>query len=843
MKSNCLKLQSLWISNSARRGLIQRRWLSPGLMLLLVALLATEARAIDDNSDHAKAKTIKPLAVDYSDLAFYPQRWQDQNVSFDMLAWEGSHVVLVTKQGDYDANTMTLFVNRLDAGWQVYSEMIGTQPKSVNTIVGKPYVCALPKSGLSCGYGCGYVGSTGIEVSAFYHIDLPKFEKQPESFQHYYFYEMGRNFFVFGDRASLFTTGYAVFMRYVCMDSLDLIDSDAATRQTIEACEDIYAKSDIGFYDAFTNLGDGEKHNRLKDEQGQSISPSDQPVMYATAMLKLRRDYGGDQWVRRFFQTLQKCDAAKATDISSAKTQIFNWLVCASLAARQDLSSLFADRWRLPLTANQRRIMKRTDWSDDHLDASAVVRELVVDNSISNNLNDRFPGVASVPYKLVGLLQNSPQLQGEPQSEMEITVAESRMATVKVSTDKGVYSYHLDNTGERDIAPAMQAMFDEVSTLGDSLATFEFLPGVYFIDSPITIRLVSLKLTGNGHGGLDVHGMNLKSGTIFRFGKNCGPNCLTFLQARHERSFPAGESPWPYQNCKLELDSLTFLGHNNTGVDTAVGYSRFRGDQPNFRGLHWYPAKDRYDDPEKQGQRAIVLPAGSGKNEMLRVTRCVFTELYVGVEAHGCDVSYITDSWFAQMTYGLRMRGSNPVCMIKNNCFADLETGVTVDNARMSNFNDNAFAYVSKCFAIKSIQHSTISNNVVDAWAKSTGAAAHGAFCYVGASKNLVMSGNSVHWELDARARDRSIDSEPNGRSLVHLENSRNLMFSNNVIDTVQSETVVRLHNATGAVVTDNRITFAKGGNAVATTGDCKDNFYRPLAPENSALFDQLRQD
>ena len=41
---------------------------------------------------------------------------------------------------------------------------------------------------------------------------------------HYYFYEMGRNFYTFGDRHSLFITGYAVFMRYACMDALKCED-------------------------------------------------------------------------------------------------------------------------------------------------------------------------------------------------------------------------------------------------------------------------------------------------------------------------------------------------------------------------------------------------------------------------------------------------------------------------------------------------------------------------------------------------------------------------------------------------------------------------------------------
>lgn len=320
---------------------------------------------------------IQPVNADYSRLAFYPDRWRKAEADFQMLAWEGSHVVFLTKKGEYDSQTLTKFVSRLDQAWDTYHELIGTTPNRFKQFNDKPTICAIPNSNLSCGYGCGYVGATGIEASAFYSVDLPNFVKDNESFQHYYFYEMGRNYFVFGDRHSLFTTGYAVFMRYVCMDRLQCKDNDARTRSTIESCEEVYANSDLGFFDTFTNLGNGEKSNRLKDESGRSISPSDQPVMYATAMLKLRNDFGGDEWVSRFYHRLRECNPQKATNIQSAHTQCYNWLVCASAAAGQDLSSTFADRWRMPLSDEQRKVMSATDWNAEEISVSEIVDSLL----------------------------------------------------------------------------------------------------------------------------------------------------------------------------------------------------------------------------------------------------------------------------------------------------------------------------------------------------------------------------------------------------------------------------------------------------------------------------------
>ena len=323
---------------------------------------------------------IVPQETNCRKLAFYPDRWSKAGADFDMLAWHGKNIVLLTKKGEYDSAKVTAFVKRLDEGWQIYSELIGRQPRRFKAIDGKSTICAIPRANLSCGYGCGYVGSTGIEVSAFYNVDYPRFKKQPDSFQHYYFYEMGRNYFVFRDRHSLFTTGFAVFMRYVCMDRLKCKDLDLKTRKTIESCEEIYANSDIDFYDAFTNLGSGEKSNRLKDKTGRRISPSDQPVMYATAMLKLRRDYGGDQWVKKFFRTLMKCKSARPKNIESAQLQMFNWLVCASAAAEKDLSPIFSDRWRMPMSKNQRKMMQKVDWTKDN-DVAKLVDDLIADSA------------------------------------------------------------------------------------------------------------------------------------------------------------------------------------------------------------------------------------------------------------------------------------------------------------------------------------------------------------------------------------------------------------------------------------------------------------------------------
>lgn len=105
--------------------------------------------------------------------------------------------------------------------------------------------------------------------------------------------------------------------------------------------------------------------------------PSDQPVMYATAMLKLRKDYGGDKWVKAFLHKLHRAEEFKATDKKTAIKQCLNWVVCASAAAGQDLSPIFAGRWRMPLTHKEHEIMKQTEWNNPEFPIAEKVRELL----------------------------------------------------------------------------------------------------------------------------------------------------------------------------------------------------------------------------------------------------------------------------------------------------------------------------------------------------------------------------------------------------------------------------------------------------------------------------------
>ncbi len=310
------------------------------------------------------AEEIKPgEPFDYASMAFYPDRWKEQKLDAKMIPWEGKEVVVVTSETPLDGKVMGDFIKQLDGGWKLYREMVGETPRNFKVHKGKPTIVALPGDTLSCGYGCGMVGATGIEMTRFYTGHFPGVAKNPLDVPNVYYYEMGRNFFVFGDRHSCFTTGFAVFMRYVCSDTLKLHDGDKRTRGVIDSAIDLFEKNDMSFIDAMTEFGEhGEKGNRLKDEKGKPIGPSDQNVMYASLMLKLRKEYGGNAFVKEFYHELVDCPSVKAVDQKTATQQSIIWMVCASVAAGENLAPRFSKNWKLKLDEDMLKKCALVQW-------------------------------------------------------------------------------------------------------------------------------------------------------------------------------------------------------------------------------------------------------------------------------------------------------------------------------------------------------------------------------------------------------------------------------------------------------------------------------------------------
>ena len=336
------------------------------LLLLSLTLVVSDLRAAD-------VAPLKPGGrLDYSRFAFQPESWKQRGLSLQLIPWTGTNVIFLTTDDTLDQGLMGIWVSRLDAGWQVYADLTGRVPSPSQQFEGKVTIAAVPAYELTCGAGCGYVGAMGIELAMFYDNNYPELKTHPNAMPHYVFYEMGRNYYTFGDRHSCFITGFAVFMRYVCMDALKCEDTDAQTRKVIEGVEPRFSASGLTFLDLFTTIGKGEKESRIKDGNGNIIEPSDQPVCYASAMLRLRRENSGDGWVKRFFHELAASPNSNPDTKKGALNQSWYWLLCASVAAQKDLSPVFAGEWKLPIAEETRAALGRIDWKKKDLTLKEV---------------------------------------------------------------------------------------------------------------------------------------------------------------------------------------------------------------------------------------------------------------------------------------------------------------------------------------------------------------------------------------------------------------------------------------------------------------------------------------
>lgn len=359
---------------------IARRIVCAIVFAYMKAILSLLAGALCTSA--ATAEEFAPgEPFDYPAMAFYPDRWEEKGLDgAPMVPWKGRNIALVTTQQDLDADVMKSFVGHLDDGWEVYRELTGKDPRPLKMVEGLATICALPARGLSCGYGCGYVGATGIEMIRFYDGHYLGAQKDPKNVPHAYFYEMGRNFFTFGDRHNCFTTGFAVFMRYVCIDTLELNDGDKRTRRVINEAIDIYENDEsLEFIGTFTTFGEhGEKGNRLKDKDGKELRPTDQNVMYASLMLKLRDAHGGNDFVKTFYHQLHTVPSLPAKDAAGALKQSIALAVCASLAAGEDLTPMFVEKYRLPVTEDMQSALAAVEWTKAELTAGDILRDIKV---------------------------------------------------------------------------------------------------------------------------------------------------------------------------------------------------------------------------------------------------------------------------------------------------------------------------------------------------------------------------------------------------------------------------------------------------------------------------------
>jgi uncharacterized protein (TIGR03067 family) len=332
------------------------------------------------NGGESPAAPPKQPGVPIEYQPFFLDRWQAKNQSTMLFPWEGEHVVLLTTTADLDPMTMAVFVKQLDAGWKLCSELVGQSPRPLRAYNSKVMIAAVPDASFCGGGLVAYLGMGGIEVGGFYvpQGDYDQVRLNPKKFPDGFFFGIGQNHFVTGNQCGVLSTGGIVALRQICAEAINGTDKDPQADQTIYRYEDAFAKSKTTFQEAFAPFGATQPYV-LNDLDDKPFGNIDFNVFIASTFLKLRKENGGDEWVKRFFRHLGTCPSAVERDIDGAKGQLLNWVVAASLAAGQDLSPQFRDRWRFPLAPEMWLALKGVDWKKSGLTADQVFDGLPID--------------------------------------------------------------------------------------------------------------------------------------------------------------------------------------------------------------------------------------------------------------------------------------------------------------------------------------------------------------------------------------------------------------------------------------------------------------------------------
>lgn len=263
-----------------------------------------------------------------------------------LYAYPGRRLVLLLPDPYRDPAVVQRILSALDAAYDFYATATGATPKPLKTWEGRATLAVVDAT---CGAGCGYLGATGIELTRDTFEVLYQGVLTRNQFDQVPFYELGRNFWFYGDpleyltpHAQPVTTGYAVGMRFLAMEAAGVAGGPfrgvefTGFRQEVESLVDRY-RSDPSLNWANTLAVNRAPANSL------GLGATD---LFASFVLRLRRDYGGPEFVGRLWRA-----AGARPKALNTQAAVDNFVVASSVAAGRNLLGLFRNEWRWPVSA------------------------------------------------------------------------------------------------------------------------------------------------------------------------------------------------------------------------------------------------------------------------------------------------------------------------------------------------------------------------------------------------------------------------------------------------------------------------------------------------------------
>jgi hypothetical protein len=265
------------------------------------------------------------------------------NDNYEMYVWEGRNVVFLTPTNDLDPEIMNLYIKAVDDAYEFYLNATGKRPIMHNSYNynGKTTIAIVEGT---CGAGCGFLGLTGIEIDKNYFDTEYKDIRDKNLYGQILFYELGRNFWFYGNKIEMGSsaTAFAVFMRDMVYESLKLSPGDFRGRPFYELTNEVEGLLAKYLADPRYNW----ENTILEGNAPQNSFNLGGESMLTSFLYYLEEKYGEFDFINKLWK-----EAGNRQDAHDEYKAADNFIIASSIAANQNLVPLFQN-WRWPVSQN-----------------------------------------------------------------------------------------------------------------------------------------------------------------------------------------------------------------------------------------------------------------------------------------------------------------------------------------------------------------------------------------------------------------------------------------------------------------------------------------------------------
>lgn len=288
-------------------------------------------------------------------------------VELRLRPYASQHLVWLLPDGDWQRSRLDPILAVVDRAYAFYEQAVAGQPTPypATTRDRRGTLAVVPKT---CGGGCGYIGSTGIELKIDYFKVLYETYQKTGEIETLPIYELGRNFWLKSyaqkldyqepDSNKTVRTGFAAFMRLEALDVLNITPGSVygtpfeIYRQDLRSLLWRYQADRTLTWQNTLRSGQAPA-NRLCAEQRICIGA---PELWAAMLLEIRDRYSPNDpdFARRLWAAVRDRPDARST-----QEAVDNWIIALCQTTQRDLAWLFDDVWRWPVSDRVKRVSRQ----------------------------------------------------------------------------------------------------------------------------------------------------------------------------------------------------------------------------------------------------------------------------------------------------------------------------------------------------------------------------------------------------------------------------------------------------------------------------------------------------